>query len=130
MPTNADDVKLNPKLWSVALAYAPQPRFIMDGKVYEGVESEGEVMVLVDGMRPLAPRYDLRNHSPSGFAWGYNGSGPAQLALAIMADAVGDADAVVAYQEFKARVVSRWEQGKPWRITQREVCAFIGRTLP
>jgi hypothetical protein len=24
-----------------------------------------------------------RNHSPDGFAWGYGGSGPAQLALAI-----------------------------------------------
>jgi len=25
----------------------------------------------------------VRNHSPDGFAWGYGGSGPAQLALAI-----------------------------------------------
>ena len=33
---------------------------------------------------PLDPRYDLRNHSPTGFAWGYGGSGPSQLALAIL----------------------------------------------
>lgn len=103
----------------------------MDGKVYEGVESDGEVMVLVDGMRPLAPRYDLKSHSPSGFAWGFDGSGAAQLALAIIADAAGDADAVVAHQEFKRRVVAKaWEQGKPWRITQRQVCAYLGRPFP
>ena len=29
--------------------------------------------------KPLDPRYDLRNNSPTGFAWGYNGSGPENL---------------------------------------------------
>ncbi len=37
-------------------------------------------------LRPLGPRLDLANHSPDGFSWGYGGSGPAQLALAILAD--------------------------------------------
>lgn len=34
---------------------------------------------------PLSPTQsqNLRNHSPDGFNWGYGGSGPAQLALAI-----------------------------------------------
>ena len=27
---------------------------------------------------------NIRNHSPTGFAWGYGGSGPAQLSLAIL----------------------------------------------
>lgn len=27
-------------------------------------------------IRGLDPRLDIRNHSPSGFAWGYSGSGP------------------------------------------------------
>jgi len=31
-----------------------------------------------------APSQALHNHSPDGFAWGYQGSGPAQLALAIL----------------------------------------------
>ena len=34
---------------------------------------------------PLHKRLDLANHSPTGFSWGYGGSGPAQLALAILA---------------------------------------------
>lgn len=46
--------------------------------------------------RPLEPRHDLRNHSPDGFEWGYSGSGPAQLALALAADVLGDDDRAVA----------------------------------
>lgn len=103
----------------------------MDGKVYEGVTVDGDTMVLVDGMRPLAPRYDLRLYTQDGFSWGQDGPGAAQMALAIMADAVGEPDALAAHQEFKRRVVAKaWEQGKPWRITQREVVAFIGRKMP
>src|SRR5262245_1194599 len=37
--------------------------------------------------RDLPARLDLRSHSPTGFEWGYGGSGPAQLALALLADA-------------------------------------------
>ena len=33
----------------------------------------------------LDPRNDLSNHSPDGVEWGYAGSGPAQLALGILA---------------------------------------------
>jgi hypothetical protein len=42
----------------------------------------GGAPVHVDG-QPLDPRHDLYNHSPDGFEWGYHGSGPAQLALAL-----------------------------------------------
>lgn len=45
------------------------------------------VVAVEDGVeRALDPRLDLANHSPTGFGWGYNGSGPAQTALAILAD--------------------------------------------
>uniref|UniRef100_UPI003AF96E02 DUF6166 domain-containing protein n=2 Tax=Thiolapillus sp. TaxID=2017437 RepID=UPI003AF96E02 len=42
---------------------------------------------------PLNPRFDLANKSPTGFSWGYRGSGPAQLALAILADYLRDEQA-------------------------------------
>ena len=45
----------------------------------------------VDGRTyELNPRLDLANHSPSGFEWGYGGSGPSQTALAILADWFSD----------------------------------------
>lgn len=58
------------------------------------------------GGRPVDPRFDLRNHSPSGFEFGYGGSGPAQLALAILADCCDDATALECYQAFKWCVVA------------------------
>ena len=38
------------------------------------------------GDKPLSPlkSQSIVNHSPDGFNWGYLGSGPAQLALAIL----------------------------------------------
>lgn len=66
-----------------------------------------EVTITVDGKtESLPPRLDLRNHSPNGFEWGYSGSGPAQLALAMCAALVGDRVAERVYQGVKERRVS------------------------
>jgi len=40
----------------------------------------------------------IANHSPDGFAWGYGGSGPSQLALSIMLEIFG---LPCQYQKFK-----------------------------
>jgi hypothetical protein len=70
---------------------------------------------------PLNPRYDLRNHSPDGFSWGYAGSGPAQLSLALLADALGDDDrARDAYQTYKFRVIGRLA-GDRFELTDEQI---------
>ena len=46
------------------------------------------------------------NHSPDGFCWGYTGSGPSQLALAIMLLYVDKITALRTYQEFKRDVIA------------------------
>jgi len=52
------------------------------------------------------------NHSPDGFSWGYPGSGPSQLALAILLEVTGEKEVVLSlYQQFKFDVVARWPQG-------------------
>jgi hypothetical protein len=80
-------------------------------KTYSGVRTENGCAVTVaddNDCRDLDPRLDLSNHSPTGFEWGYGGSGPAQLALALAADALGDdAAALRVYQRLKSRVVGR-----------------------
>ena len=72
---------------------------------------------------------ELVNHSPSGFEWGYGGSGPAQLALALLLDYTDDEDVALAeYMEFKAKVVSQLECTGPdgcWRLTGREIDAAL-----
>ena len=74
-------------------------------KTYEGYRQGYAVIVTLNG-RPLDPRLDLYNHSPTGFEWGYCGSGPAQLALAILADHLADdREALNLYQRFKWAVI-------------------------
>lgn len=97
-------------------------------KEYKGVNTEQGFVATVedDGdSRGLDPRFDLRNHSPAGFNWGFGGSGPAQLALAVCADALGDDDrAQDVYQAFKFRVVA----GLPaegWVLSEREVLEHV-----
>lgn len=86
----------------------------------------GRVFVDVNGKQsyPLKPRHDLRNHSPDGFAWGYHGSGPAQLALAILADSVGDDLAQRYYLDFKTQCIALTPEGD-WEIEEAEVLRWL-----
>lgn len=70
------------------------------------------------GQRYRLPLYlEIRNHSPTGFEWGYGGSGPAQLALALVADAFGVSYAVPSvYQVLKARIVANLP-ADGWQLT-------------
>lgn len=58
----------------------------------------------------------VRNHSPSGFNWGYGGSGPAQTALAILMELLPIPIAEALYQEFKKDFVQYWAMEKDVRI--------------
>ena len=84
--------------------------------------------VTVDG-EPLPLRLDLFNHSPTGFAWGYHGSGPTQLALAIFAHEFGDdPDAHPAhYQVFKSAVIACLPGDVPWRLSSAEIREAVRR---
>lgn len=74
---------------------------------YDEKDWYGEVRV--DG-KPLDPgtSQKVMNHSPDGFAWGYAGSGPAQLALAVLlAAGVDPRHAPFLHQRFKAEFIAR-----------------------
>lgn len=93
-------------------------------KCYQGRREGYAAIVTVDGRR-LNPRRDLWNHSPSGFEWGYVGSGPAQLALAILADHCGDdEEALNFYQRFKWKIVAGFPY-RGWTLTSDEVEAVL-----
>jgi hypothetical protein len=85
-------------------------------------------MTVCDGQKsePQPLRLDLFNHSPTGFGWGYGGSGPAQLALALLADSLGDNDrAIRLHQCFKFKVVACWPEGERWWITAEQIAAVV-----
>lgn len=92
--------------------------------VYRGTNSHD---VTVNGS-PLHPCTDVINHSPTGFAWGYAGSGPAQLALAIMCNEFGtDVQRHPApYQEFKRDVVSSLER-ESFQLTSQDVINWLAQ---
>lgn len=86
------------------------------------------VTVTEPGGRPRAlyPNRSQRlfNHSPDGFEWGYQGSGPAQLALALVLDVTDDAAlSRQCHQWFKVAAVSCW--GERWDVTAGEVLRLV-----
>ena len=90
-------------------------------KTYEGKRQGYTVIVTVDGC-PLNPRLDLYNHSPTGFEWGYCGSGPAQLALAILADHLADdRQALDVYQRFKWAIIVELPRKQSWKLTDQVI---------
>ena len=62
-------------------------------------------------------------HSPTGFCWGYGGSGPADLALSILWDFLGKRPVTAMYMEFKWHFVATW--GAEWEITSKEIEDWI-----
>jgi uncharacterized protein DUF6166 len=92
-------------------------------KTYVGGRSLAGAEVTVDG-RPLDPRFDLKRLSPTGFEWTYEGNGPAQLALALLADHLGDdARALALYEAFMRAVVA--ELDNSWELTSAEIDAAL-----
>jgi hypothetical protein len=89
-------------------------------KEYRGRRISDSVTVTVNG-QPLNPRHDLCNHSPDGFEWGYAGSGPAQLALAILSDHLGnDQLALANYQAFKFELIAGLQEDR-WILSSEDV---------
>lgn len=73
----------------------------------------------------LDSRLDLQSHSPTGIEWGYVGSGPAQLALDILADALdSDLLAVRLHQHFMYEWVVPWLESDEWMISQLQVVCW------
>ena len=88
-------------------------------KVYEGARGLDGAAVTVDG-KPLARRHDLKLLSKAGFEWTYEGTAPAQLAPALLADHLGDDRAALAqYERFMRAVVARLDNA--WRLTSIEI---------
>ena len=96
-------------------------------KTYRGTQALNcavQVESETAGLYALPMRLDIWNHSPTGFAWGYGGSGPAQLALAILADHTGDRQkAMRLHQAFKRDFVATFPA--EWVLTSDQVENWI-----
>lgn len=65
------------------------------------------------------------NHSPDGFEWSYEGSGPAQLAFAMVYHATKDEDLTRrVYQKFKAQCIAVLDRESRWEMEVEGVARF------
>lgn len=88
-------------------------------KHYVGDRTIDGVKVTVDGA-PLNPRTDVMEYSKNGFEWSYEGPEPRQLALALLADHLGDAAAArTAVDPFMRAVVANF--GNEWEMTSSDI---------
>jgi hypothetical protein len=92
------------------------------------------------------PLPHIVRHSPTGFAWGYGGSGPAELARCLLIHFYGDAAKCgrcdgrgteaehyclacggdgytlpVSYQDFKFDIIARIPQDEGWRLSGADI---------
>ena len=82
-----------------------------------GERRKGVVVITVDGTL-------VRNHSPTGPAWGYGGSGPAQLALAILLVVADEATAERFYQQSKWSAIAPIEADR-WALDAGDVLGWL-----
>ena len=86
---------------------------------YAGSRTIDGIRVWVDG-RVLDERYDLRKFTSGGFEWTYEGAEPSQLALALLADHLGDdAGALELCGPFMRKVVANLEND--WELTGEQM---------
>lgn len=110
--------------------------------IYRGErDEENNVSVTVDGQ----PLRHVLYHSPGGFEWGYGGSGPADLALSILAHYFGEND-VNSTSLFKMKIGQepkcwhyhqnfKWDAiaplprttGSSWQITTGDIGGWVER---
>jgi Family of unknown function (DUF6166) len=94
-------------------------------KTYQGARALDGALVTVDG-RPLDPRYDVARLSATGFEWTYEGPGPTQLALALLADHLqDDSQALRLAPAFAKDTVSMLDNS--WQLTSADIDEALKR---
>ncbi len=101
-------------------------------KIYRGYSDQGDasgpVSVVVDqeGREPYKLRHMIV-HSPSGLSWGFQGSGPADLALSILADYLGEAAAIPAHDRYDHAIADSIQETAAWLLHQEFKRDFVAR---
>jgi hypothetical protein len=97
-------------------------------KVYRGFNHGGHtasprIITVSDGTEVALLEHRVR-HSPTGMSWGYSGSGPADLALSILWDYLGEEPTPDHYQVFKEGFVALWPQDK-WVLDSSQLDKWV-----
>lgn len=105
-------------------------------KEYVGVRGHEGLRVFVEEETMRYPLFHVAHHSPTGFEAGYGGSGPADLALSILADYFGERPSRKQlyhgeprcwkfHQGFKWAFVAKFPRDKEWRLPADEIRVWL-----
>ena len=94
-------------------------------KTYSGDRTIDGIKVTVDG-QPLDERYDIKQFTDLGFEWTYEGNSPQQLALAILADHLGDDKKALELSGYFMKVIIA-ELDNEWELTGVDVDEALSR---
>ncbi len=91
-------------------------------KTYKALRTPDGCSVTADGV-PLA------SDSAGDFEWGYEGSGPRKLALAILADHFGDSSRALTHHKVFMEVVLAELQNDEWTLTSGQIDSSFSQVV-
>jgi hypothetical protein len=92
-------------------------------KIYDGKRTIDGLKVTVDG-RPLDEHYGVKQFTSYGFEWTYEGPSPQQLALAILADYLGDNNRAIRLSEpFMKKIIANFDND--WTLSGAQIDAAL-----
>ncbi|MHB1679972.1 MAG: DUF6166 domain-containing protein [bacterium] len=95
----------------------------------KGFYETKEIFIIADNgkIKQLTPELSqkLYKHSPDGFNWGYSGSGPAQLSLAILLELTSKDFALFHHQDFKRDFIAGLEQEKDFTLDGQTIINWL-----
>ena len=94
-------------------------------KKYSGDRTIDGIKVTVDG-QPLDERYDIKQFTDLGFEWTYEGNSPQQLALAILADHLGEDKKALKLSGYFMKVIIA-ELDNEWELTGVDIDEALSR---
>ena len=92
-------------------------------KTYSGARTIDGIQVTVNGQR-LDERADIHQFTDGGFEWTYEGDAPQQLALALLADHLGDNEQALALcSGFTRQVIANLDN--EWVLSSADIDAAL-----
>jgi hypothetical protein len=102
----------------------PRVAIAFGGKIYRGETHPNGRAVTVNGCF-LRSHFEVKSYTVSGFDWGSDSAGTYQLALAILADYLGDSTkALQIHEDFARLALAKIEAGE-WALTGEQIAAAV-----
>jgi hypothetical protein len=97
-------------------------------KLFQGRRTAQGCLVTVNG-QPLPSTFQQWRFTADGFEWGYDGTGPSQLAFAILVEHFGDEyKALKSYKIFRDQVIAEITEDE-WNFEDSVIDRTLGETV-